>query len=240
MLRADYEDHGLSESRAAIETYSNYNEAWCLRGQTEGLLGVEQSLLESFQRLKASPHGDRAAIKRHLRRGNATLHLVNAIPVDEMPEFAVASALWLPVQAYYAVHGFALAFLAATSSAASMPRNHSALMKVGCERIVERLFPRPFSAVLRGGYDGWQYLTGDLIGIPDRWTDIRPGLNLERPDEATREAHIAQCLNTTRRRPGRQRPTVNHPRSPAGMGSVPWLPHGPERLPDPKSDHYCG
>ena len=200
MLQGNTWYDGISESKAAIKTYSNYNAAWCMRKQHEYSLGVEQSGLDAFQKLKPSPHCDREAVREHFQRGHLTLRLVQQIPVDEMPEFAMASALWLPVQAYYAVHGFGLALLAATGSAASMPQTHGAFMKVAAERIVDRLFPQPFSAVLRRGYDRWKHLPGDLTGVPDSRADIRSGLNLERPDEATREAHIAQCLDTTRRR----------------------------------------
>ena len=200
MLQGDSWDDAITESKAAIKTYSNYNAAWCLRTQQSCSLGGEQSRLGTFQKLKSSPHCDLEAVKRHLQRGHLTLRLIQQIPADEMPEFAMASALWLPVQTYYAVHGFGLALLAATGSAGSLPRTHGAFMKVASKRIVDRLFPKPFSAVLRGGYDQWKHLPGELTGIPDRRVDIRPGLNLERADEATSEAHIAQCLDTTRRR----------------------------------------
>ena len=200
MLRGDSRYDGISESKAAIRTYSNYNAAWCLRTQQSCSLGGEQSRLDAFQKLKPSPHCDREVVKGHFQRGHLTLRLMQQIPVDEIPEFAMASALWLPVQAYYAVHGFGLALLATTINAASMPQTHGAFMKVAAERIVDRLLPQPFSAVLRRGYDRWKHLPGDLTGVPDSRADIRSGLNLEHPDEATREAHIAQCLDTTRRR----------------------------------------
>ena len=196
----DLREYDISDSRAAITTYSNYNAAWCLRTQHESSLGGEQSRLTAFQNLKPSPHCDQEAVRGNLRRGSLTLGLMQQIPVDEMPEFAMASALWLPVQAYYAVHGFGLALLSATGRAASLPRTHGAFMKAAADRMVDGLFPSPFSAVLRGGYYGWKHLPGDLKRIPDRRVDIRSGLNLGRPDEATREAHVAQCLDTTRRR----------------------------------------
>ena len=196
----DLRDYGVSDSRAAITTYSNYNDAWCLRRQRELSLGVEQSRLNAFQKLRPTQNFDREAVREHLRRGHLTLRLVQRIPVDEMPEFAMASALWLPVQAYYAVHGFGLAFLAATGDAASLPRTHGGFMKTAADRIVDGLFPRPFSAVLRGGYYGWKHLAADLTGIPDRRAEIRSGLNLGHPSEGTRDAHVAQCLDTTRRR----------------------------------------
>lgn len=196
----DFGDYGISDSRAAIKTYSNYDVAWCLRKETENSLGCEQRRLNAFQKLRPSPHFDRDTAWPHLRRGYLTLRLMQEIPVNEMPEFAMASALWLPVQAYYAVHGYGLALLAATGNSASLPRTHGAFMNAAGDRIVERWFPEPFSAVLRGGYYGWRHLTGDLKGIPDRRGDIRSGLNLGRPCQATREAHVAQCLDTTRRR----------------------------------------
>ena len=112
----------------------------------------------------------------------------------------MVSALWLPVQAYYAVHSFGLTLLSATGPAASLPRTHAALMKSAADRMVGRLFPCPFSAVLRGGYYGWEHLAGDLTGISVRRSDIRSGLNLGRPNDSTRDAHVAQCLHTTRRR----------------------------------------
>ena len=196
----DFSGYDITDSKAAIKTYSYYNTAWCLRTDQECSPGSEQSHLHAFQKLKPSPNCDRGAVREHLRRGHLTLRLMHEIPVDEMPEFAMASALWLPVQAYYAVHGFGLALLAATGNAASLPRTHGAFMKAAADYMVDGLFPRPFSAVLRGGYYGWKHLPGDLKGIPDRRADIRSGLNLGRPDEATREAHVAQCLDTTRRR----------------------------------------
>ena len=200
MLRVDSWYDGISESKAAIKTYSNYNAAWCLRTQQGCSLGGDQSRLDAFQKLKPSPRCDHEVVKGHFQRGCLTLNLMQQIPVDEMPEFAMASALWLPVQAYYAVHGFSLALLATTGNASSMPHTHGAFMKVAAERIVDRLFPQPFSAVLRRGYDRWKHLPGELTGVRDSRADIRSGLNLQHPDEATREAHIAQCLDTTRRR----------------------------------------
>ena len=196
----DFRDYGISDGRAAITTYATYNAAWCLRTQHEPSLGAEQSRLNAFQRLKASRHCDRRAVGEHLRRGHLTLGLMQLIRVDEMPDFAMASALWLPVQAYYAVHGFGLALLAAIGDAASLPGTHVRFMNQAGEHIADRLFPQPFSAVLRGGYDGWKHLPGVLTGVPDRRSGIRSGLNLGRPSLATREAHIAQCLDTTRRR----------------------------------------
>ena len=112
----------------------------------------------------------------------------------------MTSALWLPVQTYYAVHGFGIAFLAAKYGTNELPRSHRAFMNVIAERIVRGLLPAPFSAMLQGGYIDWPYLQPKVINISDELMHMRPGLNLAAPDEVTRETHILQCLDTTRRR----------------------------------------
>ena len=73
-------------------------------------------------------------------------------------------------------------------------------MREAGERIVRKLLPSPFSAVLENGYAGYRHLHPQLINIRDDRQYIGSGLNLERPNGNTRDAHIAQCLDTTRRR----------------------------------------
>ena len=200
MLRGDSWDDGISASKAAIKTYSNYNDAWCLRTQQSCSLGAEQSRLDAFQELKPSPRCDREAVKRHFKRGYLTLRLMQQVPVDEMPEFAMASALWLPVQAYYAVHGFGLALLDAKNGASNLPRTHGAFMRTAEQSFVRNLLPLPFSAVLQGGYRGYKYLQPELVNIDDGGYYIGSGFNLQGLNPETRNTHIAQCLDTTRRR----------------------------------------
>ena len=73
-------------------------------------------------------------------------------------------------------------------------------MRLAEERIVRPLFPSPFSAVLMGGHKANRHLKPELINIRDDRMYIGSGMNLALPNEATRDAHIAQCLDTTRRR----------------------------------------
>lgn len=56
------------------------------------------------------------------------------------------------------------------------------------------------SAVLENGYTGYRHLHPQLINSRDDRQSIGSGLNLERPNGNTRDAHIAQCLDTTRQR----------------------------------------
>lgn len=200
MIHLDFSDSEMSDSRAAIRTYSNYSAAWCLRAYEECSPRVAQMQLGAFSQLQPSPQCDRELVRQHLIRGNLTLKLIEGISVDERPDFAMVSALWLPVQAYYAIHGFGMACLAAKHGSINLPQTHQAFMRQAADSIVQHHFPTPFSAVLRAGYKGYRHLEPALINIPDDRLAIGSGHNLERPNQMTRDAHIAQCLDTTRRR----------------------------------------
>ena len=189
---------GNLHNQAEIKTYSVYNNAWCIRKSSEDSVSNAQLRLDHFQRLQPTPPIDFEIVLRHLRRGLLTLELMQLIPVDDWPELAMASTLWLPVQTYYAAHGLGLSFLAAIGGSASLPKSHGGFLKVAREAIVERLLPEPFSAVLDGGYRGWKNLPGNVAGIPHSTIQITPGLNIRSPSEDSRDSNVAQCLNTTR------------------------------------------
>ncbi len=156
--------------------------------------------MPGFCRLKPSLHLNLTLVTQHLLRGNLTLELIKSIPVDDNPGFAMTSALWLPVQAYYAIHGFGMACLAAKDGPGNLPQTHGGFIRKAESSLVRHLLPLPFGAVLRNGYKGFKYLQPELVNLPDDRRFIGSGLNLERPKTETRDAHIAQCLDTTRRR----------------------------------------
>ena len=147
MVPSDLLDSGISNTRAAIRTYSNYSAAWCLWTEENYTPMEAQARLKAFSQLRPSSHCNQRAVRRHLLRGNLTLRLIQEIPVSERPDFAMTSALWLPVQTYYAVHGFGMAFLAAKSGADNLPQTHGAFMREAANRIVRDFLPSPFSAV---------------------------------------------------------------------------------------------
>lgn len=194
------EDLRISDAEAAIRTYSNYNAAWCLWTDMERSPGDAQSQLPAFSQLHMSRRYDMNGVRQHLLRGDLTLKLIRHIRADENPDFAMIAALWLPVQAFYAVEGFCTAFLAAKTGTDNLPRNHTAFKRRAAEDIVGRLLPSPFSAMVRGGYKGFKYLKPEIVNIRDERVNIGSGHNLKRPNVTTRDAHIVQCLDTTRRR----------------------------------------
>lgn len=200
MTPSIFPDSDISDTRAAVRTYSNYSTAWCLWDNSQVSPFEVQSQLKRFSQLQPSSHFNLTSIRQHLLRGYLTLKLIVNIPVDERPDFAMTSVLWLPVQTYYAVHGFGMAFLPVRHGVNNLPQTHAAFMRTAADQIVRGLFPSPFSAILQKGHKGNRYLKPELINIRDNWMSIGSGLNLAYPTEITRDAYIAQCLDTTRRR----------------------------------------
>ena len=200
MTPSIFPDSDISDTRAAVRTYSNYGAAWCLWNNPQVSPLEVQSQLKGFSQLQPSSHFNLTSVRQHLLRGYLTLKLILDIEVDKRPDFAMTSALWLPVQTYYAAHGFGMAFLDAKHGGNNLPPTHAAFMQTASNQIVRGLFPSPFSAILQNGYKGNRYVKPELINICDDRIGIGSGLNLAYPNEITRDAHIAQCLDTTRRR----------------------------------------
>ena len=190
----------MSSGIAEIRTYLNYNEAWTMQFPFYDSPIHAQSKLPSFQKLQPSRNCDVEEVKRHLIRGKLTLNLIKDIDVCENPDFAKASAMWLPVQAYYAMNGFGLAVLAARKGPETLPKTHSSFLSEIASTYAQRLFPKPYSAMLMNGYRTFGHIAPSFIGVNDDRTPIGSGFNLRRPDPTTRDAHISQCLDTTRRR----------------------------------------
>lgn len=191
----------MEESAAAgIRTYSNYAHAFCLYFENWHALENAQDALPGFQKISQSSSSPPVALKSHLHRGFMTLKLIKMIPIDEMPELGMTAALWIPVQAYYAVHGFGLAALSTLLGDGSLPKNHSGFLSSAEDKLVKKLLPEPFSARISGGYRGCGFMDPVAEGLDfDRETDCQPN-NLETPTMSTRTAHIYRCLNTTRER----------------------------------------
>lgn len=209
-MNPNFYDPGISAAQAQIRTYSNYSAAWCLWSQTDYTPCEAQSRLEAFSQLQPSTRYDPKSVRQHLLRGSLTLNLIQKISVEENPDLAMASALWLPVQAYYAVHGFGMAFLSTKHDVNNLPKTHGAFMWIAAEDIVRHLFPAPFSAMLEGSYKKYNNTQYKLINIRYDPTLIRRGFNIEPPNKTTRDAHIVQCLKKTRQKRQRKVQIAHH------------------------------
>ena len=138
--------NNISSGIAEIRTYSNYNEAWTIQVPFDNSPFHAQSKLPGFQKLQPSRKCDVDEVKRHLTRGKLTLNLIQHIDVLGNPDFARVSAMWLPVQAYYAVNGFGLAVLAARKGPDELPKTHSAFLSEIASNYVQGSSP---SRILR-------------------------------------------------------------------------------------------
>ena len=190
----------IASGIAEIRTYLNYSRAWGMRVPFGNSPLHVQSKLPRFQKLQPSKGYDVDEVKRHLTRGKLTLDLIGRILVNENPDFARVSALWLPVQTYYAVNGFGLALLAARKGPDALPKTHRAFLSEAASNFLQSHFPKPYSAMLKGGYKNFKHLQPEYVNIRDVRVPIRSGFNLESPDPISGDDHIVQCLNTTRRK----------------------------------------
>ena len=192
--------NNISSGIAEIRTYLNYNEAWTIQVPFDNSPFHAQSKLPGFQKLQPSRKCDVDEVKRHLTRGKLTLNLIQHIDVLGNPDFARVSAMWLPVQAYYAVNGFGLAVLAARKGPDELPKTHRAFLSEAASNFIQGLFPKPFSAMLKNGHRTFKHIPPEFINIADNRSAFESGFNLNRPNPRTRDAHITQCLDTTRKR----------------------------------------
>ena len=157
-----------------------------------------QQKVTSFEHLKSARHIDAGLVRNHLLRGHLTLQLIETIPVTRHTEFAMVSALWLPVQSYYAVHGYGMAALAAVGQ--TLPSTHATFVRCCAEAVVKRFFPEPFSLRLSEGYGGSGFLDPVIQGLASPQSGGTMVSNLATPTVTTHYAHIIRSLDTTRKR----------------------------------------
>ena len=187
-----------SDPLRALQTYSGYARAWRIAAVRRRTILERQQKLTSFQQLKPARHIDTGLVRNHLLRGHLTLQLIEMIPVTKHTEFAMISALWLPVQSYYAVHGYGMAALAAVGQ--TLPSTHATFIRCCAEAVIKRFFPEPFSLRLSGGYGGSGFLDPVIQGLASPQSSGTMVSNIATPTLATHHAHITRSLDTTRKR----------------------------------------
>jgi len=128
------------DSAIAFRTYTNYVHAWKVHTTTV------RPDHHSLQTLQAATNAGQLSetVRSHLWRGELTLRLMTTPPPASFSRIAPIAALWVPVQAYYAVHGLGSAALLAVGQ--SLPQNHTAFRKAMAQLI--RQFFSPDLAVI--------------------------------------------------------------------------------------------
>ena len=113
----------------ALQTYYCYVRAWVekitkLYGQsTTCLYNIKDEMMESktIQKIQGGRTLDKDLVAAYTR-GKLTLKAMETFPIKDNRDLAPTANLWLPVQAYYAVHGVGLATM--ISLGQESPKDH--------------------------------------------------------------------------------------------------------------------
>jgi hypothetical protein len=131
-------DAGIS-----LSTYLNYVKSFLVLANKSDLR-TTQSQLPSFNKLQRSRSINSDEIRKPLFRGWLTWKAMKRLPICDNPELAATANFWLPVQAYYALHGIGLA--ATYSLTSEKPTKHEHFLSTFSNQIVHLL---PFPLNLR-------------------------------------------------------------------------------------------
>ncbi|MDA8077689.1 MAG: hypothetical protein M0Z79_02010 [Nitrospiraceae bacterium] len=125
-------------------------------------------------------------------RGRLTLKAMEVFPIEKDKSLAPTANLWLPVQAYYAVHGVGLAAMLALGQ--TLPKAHESF-KAAFADLALRYLPPPFNAGCKGGPTVVQFVFENLTTTGDQ---VRQQSNLVNPKYADIDCCLGKCLATTR------------------------------------------
>ena len=185
----------------ALQTYYSYVQAWAenikiLYGQPPNcFVDMKKTMagLKSVQKIQGGRSLDKDMVAAYTR-GKLTLKAMEMFPIKENRDLAPTANLWLPVQAYYAVHGIGLA--AMLSLGMDMPKDHRTF-RAAFSDISEKFFPDPFKARCHGGPNAEQFVFLNLNVTVEK---VKLQSNLSNPRYADIECLLGKCLITTRKR----------------------------------------
>ena len=187
-----------NDASKSLLTFYNYVSAWQMalerkygtHSKATTALVTAQHTLMAFNNLRKSTQYTEDLASSY-RRGMLTLRSMQ-LPIFEFPDLAPSVNLWLPVQAYYAVHGLGIAVLIALGQ--SIPSNHKRFC-AAFSASISRLLPYPFCSRCEGGPKpgGFTFLS---IGTSP--AAIASQSNLAHPEPDTVDALIGKSLSTTR------------------------------------------
>jgi hypothetical protein len=188
-----------SESVYALVTYYNYVRAWrvCIeKGRGKGAKDVCIREMRETPLLGHLQGGGTCTrdIESSYWRGMFTLLAMREFPVGAHPDVAPFANFWLPVQAYYAVHGVGLATLAAIGQPS--PKEHSGFRSAFSVSLA-KYFPYPLGMACHGGPEANDF---GYSGVGLSANDVREQSNLAVPCLENAETLVGKSLCTTRER----------------------------------------
>lgn len=160
---------------------------------SEDELGRGQEALDSYRKLQGGAAVDR--VRGPYLRGELTLKLMKQLPLDRQPDLAASANYWVPVQAYYAAHGYGLAVLNALG--AGNPRDHRHFRSLLSDHGLGRLFPYPFNVLCAG--DPLVQNECSVENCPAELAEILSVSNLAMPSEKNAAPLVGRSLFATRK-----------------------------------------
>ncbi|TAN42556.1 MAG: hypothetical protein EPN22_12370 [Nitrospirae bacterium] len=181
----------------ALQTYYGYVRAWRERIARENDNGdLTQAALQipNVAKLQGGLSPSQKLIASY-SRGKLTLKAMATFPINDNKHLASTANLWLPVQAYYALHGAGLA--AMLSLGHNEPKDHRAF-RAALSELAARFLPPPLNIQCTGGPQSLDYRFTVLNATPQAIIDYN---SLSNPIySGNLDCAIGKCLSTTRHR----------------------------------------
>jgi hypothetical protein len=113
-------------------------------------------------------------------------------PISANKELAPTANLWLPVQAYYAIHGIGISCI--SSLGQDHPTSHTAF-RASFSDLCRQYLPAPFNALCSSGPSKADFKFQNLNTTPEK---VAQQSNLSNPKYSNNDAAIGKCLSSTR------------------------------------------
>lgn len=199
MSRVSLESLDLQDAPYALQTYYGYVRAWNekvsqLYGSRAGYEALRSAGLQvkNIEKLQGGVTASQKLLASY-SRGKLTLKAMCSFPISENKHLASTANLWLPVQAYYAIHGAGLA--AMISLGQNEPKDHRAF-RAAFSEMASRFLPEPFNAQCFNGPSKRDLIFKCLKTTPEEVIAYSCLSNPIYSDNL--DCALGKCLSTTR------------------------------------------
>lgn len=183
----------------ALRTYYNYVRAWIIEFERQhgsfpdGIDAFVSAVRDSADlSLIQGEYTVSDNLRNSYNRGRLTWQEIQNLPIVEYPELAISANYWLPVQAYYAIHGFGIACLIVLNQA---PRLTHTGFRKNFSELVHTYFPPPFCGQCIGGPTKEDY---SYPGLATNAVAVIAQSNLQTPMLTNAKELAGKALSTTR------------------------------------------
>ena len=191
-LDLDEEDQEIT-----FRTFRNFTRAWVMLIEDEfGSIQSSQfapNLSSSIAANKNRKSSYSTLVRQNFIRGELTLRAMEYLPVLKQPELATSAVLWVPVQAYYAIHGFGQALISLQNGIP--PLDHTTFRKTMIQfmrklpgPLAERASPKLHNKTMECGFH--------VFDVDDE--DVTAQHHLETPSDDNASLLAAKSLRATR------------------------------------------